>query len=320
MAKLILKHRDIQGLLHNLAGEILLRMEKRDEIRKGEVDSGLRVPSPSKNWWGVYAIPRGGIPPAYLLPGINSHFRLVEIPSEADFFLDDIVDSGATRARYAEKYPETPFFAVIDKTAPTGKAFADSWIVFPWESSDEGSIEDNVTRIIQFIGEDVTRSGLIETPKRVAKAWQHWGGGYGADIPKILKTFEDGADGCDEMVVVKDIPFYSHCEHHLAPFFGTATVAYIPDGKIVGLSKIPRIVDAYARRLQVQERLTNQVADALWDNLCPKGVGVLIQARHLCMESRGIQKQGSLTATSALRGVMKDDARARAEFLALSKR
>ena len=120
--------------------------------------------------------------------------------------------------------------------------------------------------------------------------------------------------------MVKDIPFYSHCEHHLAPFFGTVTVAYVPNGKIVGLSKLSRVVSAFARRLQVQERLTNQIADALQEHLAPLGVGIVVTARHLCMESRGIEQQGSITITSALRGVMRDSASARSEFLALSKK
>jgi len=180
-------------------------------------------------------------------------------------------------------------------------------------------VEDNIVRLLQFIGEDPNRGGLLETPKRVAKAWQHWAGGYDVDIPSLLKTFEDGADGCDEMVVIRNIPFYTHCEHHMAPFFGTATVAYIPDGKIVGLSKIPRVVDAFARRLQVQERLTNQIADAIQTNLQPKGVGVIVKARHLCMESRGIEQQGHETITSALRGVMRDLPEARSEFLDLAR-
>lgn len=161
------------------------------------------------------------------------------------------------------------------------------------------------------------REGLKETPDRVAKAWlEHWGGGYTVDVPGLLKTFEDGAAGVDEMVVVKGIPFYSHCEHHLAAIFGTATVAYIPNGKIVGLSKINRVVDAFARRLQVQERLTRQIADAINDNLAPIGVGVQVRARHLCMESRGVCQQGHYTITNALIGAIKDDPKARAEFLA----
>ena len=135
----------------------------------------------------------------------------------------------------------------------------------------------------------------------------------------MLKTFEDGAEGCDEMVVVKDIPFYTHCEHHMAPFFGTATIAYIPDGRIVGLSKLSRVLDVFARRLQVQERLTTQVADALMEHLKPRGAGVVVRARHLCMESRGVCKQGHHTRTSALRGIFKEDSAVRAEFLSLDR-
>lgn len=163
------------------------------------------------------------------------------------------------------------------------------------------------------------RGGLEETPDRVAKAWEFWTSGYGHDPSEVLKVFEDGADDYDEMVVVKDLPFYSHCEHHLAPFFGTATVAYIPNGRVVGLSKLSRVVNIFARRLQVQERLTTQIADALYENLDPLGVGVVIKARHLCMESRGICQQGHQTITSALRGAMRSDPAARAEFTALSR-
>lgn len=163
------------------------------------------------------------------------------------------------------------------------------------------------------------REGLIDTPKRVAKAFKHWFGGYEIDIGSILATqFKDGGEGYDEMVIVKDIPFYSKCEHHMADIFGTATVAYIPSGCVVGLSKLSRLVDAFARRLQVQERMTRQIADALQDHLEPKGVGVVIKARHMCMESRGVCQQGHHTITSALRGVLKDEAEARAEFMSLA--
>jgi GTP cyclohydrolase I len=162
------------------------------------------------------------------------------------------------------------------------------------------------------------RAGTDETPKRVAKAWQFWTSGYGLKAEDILKVFEDGAEGCDEMVLVKDIPVYSHCEHHLAPIFGTASVAYIPSGKIVGLSKLSRLVDMHARRFQVQERLTNDIAEDLWRHLQPKGVGVLIRARHMCMESRGICQQGHHTVTCALRGAMKTQPETRAEFMSLA--
>jgi len=163
------------------------------------------------------------------------------------------------------------------------------------------------------------REGVQDTPNRVAKAWAEWTSGYSIDIAELLKVFEDGAEGYDEMVVVKDIPIYSKCEHHLADIFGTATIAYIPDGKVVGLSKLSRLADAFAKRLQVQERLTVQIADALMEHLQPKGCGVIVRARHMCMESRGICQQGHHTVTSALRGVFKDQPETRAEFLAHGK-
>jgi GTP cyclohydrolase IA len=167
--------------------------------------------------------------------------------------------------------------------------------------------------------EDPTREGLIETPERVASAWRHWCSGYNVNIPELLKTFEDGANGYDEMVVRKGIPVYSHCEHHMAAIFGTATVAYIPNGRIVGLSKMDRLVDAFARRLQVQERLTSQIADAMMEHLEPMGVGVWISARHLCIESRGVQNMDSTTITTCLRGVFLDKPEVRQEFLAAAR-
>lgn len=163
------------------------------------------------------------------------------------------------------------------------------------------------------------REGLIDTPKRVEKAWGTWFGGYKIDPVSVLKVFEDGADGYGEMVVETNIPVYSHCEHHIAPIFGVAHIGYIPDGKILGLSKLVRIVDVFARRLQVQERLTTQVADALNNGLAPLGVGVIMQCRHMCMESRGVKTGGNvITTTSALRGAMRDDAACRAEFIQLA--
>ncbi len=177
--------------------------------------------------------------------------------------------------------------------------------------------EDLIRGLLQVIGEDPDRGGLQETPARVIKAWKEWTSGYGQDPAAVLKTFEDGADGCDELVLVKNIEIYSQCEHHMAPFFGVAHIAYIPRGRVVGLSKLARVADIYAKRLQVQERMTNQIADAINDNLDPIGVGVVIEAKHFCMCSRGVGKQGSTTITSALRGAIKDKPAARAEFLAL---
>jgi GTP cyclohydrolase I len=163
------------------------------------------------------------------------------------------------------------------------------------------------------------REGTKETPERAAKAWREWLSGYHITPEEVLKCFEDGAEKYDEMVVVKEIPFYSHCEHHLASIFGTAAVAYIPDKRVIGLSKLPRIVDIFARRLQVQERMTVQIADAVDTCLKPLGVGVIIHARHMCMESRGINRPGTVTTTSALRGAIKDSPQVRAEFLRLAE-
>ncbi|MCK9234966.1 MAG: GTP cyclohydrolase I FolE [Acholeplasmataceae bacterium] len=185
---------------------------------------------------------------------------------------------------------------------------------------DKGlTLDFTVAQMLEQLDPAPSREGLHETPARVAKAWKFWTKGYDEDPAEILKVFEDGASDYDEMVSVVNIPVYSHCEHHLAPIFGTATVAYIPNGRIVGLSKLSRLVDCFARRLQVQERLTVQIADALDRELEPRGVGVWIKARHMCMESRGICQQGHYTVTTALRGAIKEDSRARAEFLALTK-
>lgn len=273
----------------------------------------------------VYAVPRGGIPAAYAI-GQYVKIQLVGSPAEADYIVDDLIDSGETRQRVREEARKPagrhvfmeplPFIVLIDKL--TDSSWAGKWVVFPWEGDSVNSLADNIRRMLQFIGEDVERGGLLETPDRVAKAWEFWSKGYNEDPAEILKVFEDGAQNVDEMVLVKNIPFYTHCEHHMAPFFGRATVGYVPDGKIVGLSKINRLVDCFARRLQVQERLTTQVADSIMEHLAPKGVGVLIEARHLCMESRGVCQQGHSTITSALRGVMLEGT-PRQEFLALAK-
>lgn len=181
--------------------------------------------------------------------------------------------------------------------------------------SKRSLIREAVRKLLDGVADDPARGGLEETPDRAAKAWEFWCGGYSKDPADVLKVFEDGADGYDQMITVKNIPIYSHCEHHLAPIFGTVTISYIPNGRIVGLSKLSRIADLYARRLQVQERMTAQIADALWDNLQPLGVGVFMSARHLCMESRGICQQGHHTVTTALRGLFLTDDSTRQEFL-----
>ena len=173
-----------------------------------------------------------------------------------------------------------------------------------------------VKTMIGHIGEDAQREGLLKTPERVLKAYEFMFGGYQEDPQAILNSAMFTTSN-DEMVLIKDIEFYSTCEHHLLPIIGRAHIAYIPDGKVVGLSKIPRVVDVFARRMQIQEQLTEQIADALMRAINPKGVAVVIQARHMCMEMRGVQKISSTTTSSALRGLFKRDEKTRMEFFSL---
>ena len=178
---------------------------------------------------------------------------------------------------------------------------------------DNKEIERAVETILRSLGEDPEREGLKKTPQRVARALKFLTEGYGMDPDEILNSALFSSSN-DEMVLVRDIEFYSMCEHHILPIVGRAHVAYIPDGKVVGLSKIPRVVNLFARRLQIQEQMTEQIADAISRAIEPKGVAVVIQARHMCMEMRGVQKINSTTVTSALRGLFKSDMRTRNEF------
>jgi GTP cyclohydrolase I len=177
----------------------------------------------------------------------------------------------------------------------------------------EQEFEQSVTKILELLGEDPNREGLIKTPKRVTKALQFLTEGYHQDPKEILNEALFTTSN-DEMVLVRDIEFYSMCEHHMLPIIGRVHVAYIPDGKVVGLSKIPRIVNVFARRLQIQEQMTEQIADAILETIQPKGVAVVVHARHMCMEMRGVQKINSTTVSSALRGLFKSDERTRNEF------
>lgn len=234
-----------------------------------------------------------------------------------------------------ERYEELRAGPMPNLPPVQGTATFESYVQFPGDANEppappppvrqatpqdyeQWRVEAAVSEILEAVDPTPDREGLADTPTRVAKAWAFWTSGYNKDPADLFKVFEDGAEGADEMVVVRDIPVYSKCEHHLADIFGYATVAYIPNGKIVGLSKLNRLVDMYARRLQVQERMTNQVATAIMTHLAPHGCGVVIKARHMCMESRGVQ-HCSHTITSALRGVFKDDPTVRAEFLALGR-
>ena len=180
-------------------------------------------------------------------------------------------------------------------------------------------MQDIIRQLLTELGEDPSREGLLDTPKRVEKSLRFLTQGYAANVDAVLNNALFSVD-YNEMVIVKDIDFYSLCEHHLLPFFGKCHVAYIPQGRVVGLSKIPRLVEIFARRLQVQERLTSQIAETLRDKIRPLGVGIVMEASHLCMSMRGVEKQNSVAVTSAMLGVFQHDARTRMEFLELIKR
>ena len=248
-----------------------------------------------------YGVPRGG---QYIAALLNP----VDTPGEADVICDDLIDSGATQKKWTEKYPNKIFLAAFDK-----KNNPSEWLRFPWESEVAIDAEENVLRLLQHF-DDVNREGLKETPKRYVKFLTEF------LAPQDFKFTVFDSEGLDEMIVQTNIPFYSLCEHHLAPFFGVAHVAYIPNGKIVGLSKLARTVDLYARRFQNQERITAQVADRLTLELNAKGVAVVLTAQHLCMAMRGVKKHDTWTTTSKMVGVFKDDLNCRSEFLSFIKK
>lgn len=250
----------------------------------------------------LYGIPRGGA----IVAGLTG--RAVNTPEEADWLVDDIYDSGKTAARWTEKY-EKPLWPMISKP----NEGIDSWVRLPWENPDPtADLEDTVLRQLQVIGEDPTRQGLRDTPKRVIKSLFELTEGYRQNPVEILGTCFD--EPYDEMVVVREIDFASLCEHHMLPFVGQATVAYIPSARVVGLSKIARLVHCFARRLQIQERLTNEIAQTLQEILKPYGVAVMLRAKHSCMRLRGIKSTGDLV-TSCLLGFFKDKQETRNEFL-----
>jgi GTP cyclohydrolase I len=235
---------------------------------------------------------------------------------DADLILDDLVDSGATMHHYAQNWPEVPFDSLFTKPADDHR-----WYVFPWErqhpSQEDDSVQQNIIRSLQYIGEDPEREGLQDTPNRVVRSWDEIFAGYQQDPADILTTFD--SDGYDQIVLLEDIELYSMCEHHMLPFYGRAHVAYIPDGRVVGISKLARLVDIYARRLQIQERIGEEVTSALMEHLQPKAAACIIEAQHLCMLMRGCTKQNTVMKTSSLRGAFLDDGRAREELMDLLK-
>jgi GTP cyclohydrolase I len=275
----------------------------------------------------VFGIPQGGTPVAALVAAFLDVPHLLRDPLggkesgrqaiAGTLVVDDLVDSGRTAARYLNAGMEFDACfrkAVSPLSAAPSAPIVDGWAVFPWERVT--GPEDAVVRLIEHCGEDPSREGLVKTPDRVVKAYGEMTAGYGVDVAALLST--TFGEHSDEMVVLSGVEFTSLCEHHLLPFTGTATVGYIPQGRVVGLSKMARLVDAYARRFQIQERMTGQIADAMQDHLAPLGVGVVIQAHHSCMSVRGVRKPGATMTTSAMYGAMKHSDAARAEFLRLA--
>ncbi len=276
-----------------------------------EMDS--RADSPNARV--VFGIPRGGTHIAQILA--SEHLCVLsETPEGADTIVDDVIDSGRTMAKWMLRYPNKEFWTAYDKR-PIDSPLNGKFIEFPWERhGEERDAEDSAARLIEALGIDLNAEGMEETPDRLVRALRELTEGYKQDPQAILaKRFK--AD-YDEMVVVRDIEFYSLCEHHLLPFKGTVTVGYIASGQVVGLSKLSRLVECYGRRLQLQERMTAQIAQAIQQHLEPRGVGVVVRAQHLCMAMRGVRCPAEMV-TSSLIGLMKDDARARAEFMALAR-
>jgi len=248
----------------------------------------------------AYPVPRGGVYAGLILQEVGKvvglDIELVDDPAVAHIYIDDIIDSGETRNKYQEKSPKR-FYALVDKTAELEKV----WYTFPWERlSGENGPQENVKRLLEYIGDDPNREGLKDTPGRVIRSFDELYSGYKKQPSSILTVFKD--DSCNEMVVLKDVEFYSTCEHHMLPFFGCAHVAYIPNGRVIGVSKLARLLEIYSRRLQIQERICQQVTSALDEFLKPQGSACVLQAQHFCMTSRGVQKQNSIMVTSSLTG------------------
>lgn len=270
----------------------------------------------AKNLSRLYGVPRGGVIVAGLIQAKFSgeyDFTMAESLESADVIIDDIIDSGKTKKDFENKAPNLPFLSLIDKSVG---GMEGKWVTFPWEVGEEAQgPTDNVRRLLQVIGEDPDREGLKATPDRVVRALKEMTSGTQEDPEEILSALF--TEESEEMVVVRNIRFTSMCEHHMMPFMGVAHVGYLPSGKVVGLSKIPRLVDCFAKRLQIQERLTRQIGKTLDKVVRTQGSAVVLSATHCCMSCRGIQKQDADMVTSYTSGVFRNDVAARQEFFDL---
>tara|TARA_R110002020_G_scaffold5103_3_gene21636 strand:- start:3237 stop:4070 length:834 start_codon:yes stop_codon:yes gene_type:complete len=269
-----------------------LTWEQVDERIKGLSLAGVKV-------WGV---PRGGA----IVSGLARRFGAIAVtdPKVADIALDDIIDSGKTASKIRAIY-DLPVIGLVDKQ---NEKITD-WVKFPWEEESEKDIDDSVIRVLEYIGEDVKREGLTDTPARVIKSWDTLFSGYRSNPDHFLKWFTDSTD---EMIISKKIKFYSTCEHHMLPFYGYISIGYIPSGKVLGLSKFARIVNVYARRLQIQERLTREIGELIEPFV--DGVAVHVEAVHLCAMARGVNQQEGTLVTNYLTGSFRNDPSARVEF------
>jgi len=269
-----------------------------------------------KQYKGIYAIPKNGM---YVAHYLSKHLGIpiVQFPGPEILVVDDLVDSGHTLRDFP--YDKAVLYVKngnVDKVTYFVEAWSSSpWIKFFFEKDTD--IQEHIRRMLEYIGEDPTREGLIDTPKRVVKSWSRLYGGYKQKAEDILTTTFAEIGDYDQMVVLRDIDFFSTCEHHMINFSGRAHVAYLPDNKVVGISKLARLVDMHARRLQIQERMTNDIAQDLQRILQPKGVAVLVEGGHFCMKARGVEQLNSVMVTSKLTGCFKEEPATRAEFFKL---
>lgn len=300
-----------------------------DEIKASIKRLAYNIQTTPNVYSSVFGIPRGGIHVAQELSK-ELNIPIVSVPKTGTLIVDDIYESGRTLHNYAS-YHTAVIFVKKDKgisglKKPTYFSdLTDKWIVFPWETKDgvDEGIQTNVLRMIEYAGEDPSREGLRDTPKRFENAWNFYTSGYKQRLEDIATAFDnpsngkDGNPSIDQIVIIPKIDFYSLCEHHLAPFYGQVHIGYLPKKKVLGLSKFARITNMFSRRLQIQERLTQEIAEAIMTLVDPLGVGVVIRGVHLCMRSRGVEKQNSEMVTSVQLGYFRDKPEARAEFLSL---